>query len=223
VASQDWFRTGAWDAAARDEFETRLRRARSDNRPQYLRVKALALRASGEAVAAAQLLHRVLREYRDSFDAAFCAGRLGDWALSGGDAVAAEQHYRQALDIRPDLNGTTGEVYIGLAEALNAQGRFQDAVQELNAVPATRLGLNQSICRWNVALVDAAWGIGERQVASEAATRALALLDAPDQFDRHPGIGRAVLTDERISTLRAISSGREPTSPPFARRFRRGK
>lgn len=63
MAPTEWFRTSDWDDDARAEFEKRLGRARDHNRPQYLRIKALALRDAGDKQAAGSLLRRVLDEY----------------------------------------------------------------------------------------------------------------------------------------------------------------
>jgi predicted Zn-dependent protease len=207
MAGNDWFRTSDWDKQARADFESRLARARSHNRPQYLRIKAVALREAGENDGAGELLARVLREYPDSFDTPFCAELLADHAVRAADFREAEALYRESMRLRPDMNATSGEVHIGLAEALIAQGRHQESVDALQYVPVARLGLNQSICRWNVALADAAHGLGEEQVAADAAARALALLDTPDQFTRHPGVGRAVLTEQQVAWLRSLTSG----------------
>lgn len=56
----DWFRTPDWDAVARDDFERRLARARPYNRPQYLKIKAIALREDGQTDASRAMLHRAL-------------------------------------------------------------------------------------------------------------------------------------------------------------------
>ncbi len=210
VASDEWFRSSDWDARARAEFETRLARARPYNRPRYLMIKAVALEASGQDADAVTLLRRVLDEYPDSLDAASCAERLADHHLARGDAPAAERHYRRSMELRPDLTATTGEVHIGLAEALSAQKRYDEALGELDYLPATDLTLSHGVCRWNAALADAALGVGEYQMAREAASRALALLGAPDQFSRHRGVGRASLADEQQAHLRAIATGEEP-------------
>jgi hypothetical protein len=68
-AREDWFRSPAWDQAARAEFELRLARARDHNRPQYLRIKGLALREAGLVDAARVLWQRVRSEYPTSMDA----------------------------------------------------------------------------------------------------------------------------------------------------------
>ncbi len=210
MASDEWFRSRDWDTPARAAFETRLARARPYNRPQYLKIKALALQASGQDADAVTLLRRVLEKYPHSLDAAYCAERLADHYLATGDAPAAERHYRHSMELRPDLNATTGEVHIGLAEALNAQKRYDEALQALDYMPATDLTLNHGVCRWNAALADAALGVGEFEVARQAASQALALRGAPDQFSRHRGVGRAALSREQQAHLRAIVTGEEP-------------
>lgn len=223
MAASEWFRSSEWGADAKADFERRLARTRSQNRPQYIKIKALVLEAAGETTAAEQLLRRVIEEYPESIDAAYCAERLGDRRLASGEFAAAEAEYRRSMELRPDLNATTGEVHIGLAEALIAQGRHEEALQALEYVPVARLGSNHAICRWNVALADAALGAGEQQVAAEAAARALALLDAPDQFARHPGVGRAALPGDQVKRLRVIASGQAPTRQPRRRGLRRRK
>ena len=186
MATDEWYRSSAWEADERVAFEARLKRARDDNRPQYLMIRAAALLESGHEADAVSFLQRVLHEYPQDLFAASCAEQLGDHYLATGDPLAAERHYRQSLTLKPDQNATTGEVHIGLAEALVAQRRF------------------------DAALADAALGMGEAQIAHDAATRALALLDAPDQFSRHAGVGRAVLTNARRRRLQAIARGDEP-------------
>jgi tetratricopeptide (TPR) repeat protein len=221
MASDEWYRSAAWDADARADFEARLRRARAHNRPQYLRIKAHALAAAGNSADADVLSLRVVNEYPGSLDAASCGEALGDGALARGDFVAAEEHYRRCIELRPDLNLTSGEVHIGLAEALTAQGRPDEALQALDSVPPGRLVINHALCRWNAALAEASFAVGEEPVvAAMAASRALSLLDTPDQFTRHPGVGRARLRHDRIERLRAIASGEE-APPPTRRRFLR--
>ena len=221
MASRDWFRSTDWDDAARADFEARLQRARAHTRPQYIKCKALALHASGNTKPGEELLNRVINDHPDSLDAAYCAERLGDFARARGDAIAAEGFYRRAIALRPDLNATTGEVHIGLAEALIAQTRYHEAVEALEYQPVERLGLAHGLCRWHAALAEAALGVGEKQVAADAAARALGLLEAPDQFVRHPGVGRAVLADEQVVRLRGIAGGEATAKKPARRWFPR--
>lgn len=208
MAAPDWFRVSAWDDSARADFEARLARSRPHNRSQYLRIKAIALREAGLIKPAQDLFQRVIARYPTSLDAASSSEALGDLASTAGDWASAEGHYRRCIQLRPDLNATAGEVHIALAETLNAQGRHEEALKSLEYLPVARLGLNHSICRWNAALAEAALGVGEHDVAVKAAERALSLLLAPDQFARHAGVGRAVLTSATEQRLRAIAAGK---------------
>jgi predicted Zn-dependent protease len=206
VASDDWFRTGGWGDEERTAFEARLARARGHNRPQYLKIKAAALREAGKSAAAVELLKRVLDQYSDALDAPYCAELLGDIALEAGRPASAEAYYRESLRLRPDQNATSGEVHIGLAEALVAQGRFQEAVKALDSFPVQELTMNHSVCRWNMALAEAAHGLGDKDTASVAADSALAVLVAPDQFGRHAGVGRAVMNGKQVKRMKRLAS-----------------
>jgi predicted Zn-dependent protease len=169
VASDDWFRTGEWDDEERAAFEARLARARSYNRPQYLSIKAAALREAGKSAAAVELLNRVVDQYSDALDAPSCAELLGDMALEAGEPASAEAHYRTSLELRPDQNATSGEVHIGLAEALIAQGRFQEATEALDSFSVHELTMNHGVYRWNMALAEAAQGLGDSGTSALAA------------------------------------------------------
>jgi predicted Zn-dependent protease len=206
VAPQEWYRTPGWDEGDRAHFEARLLRARPASRPQYLSLKAAALRGAGQTAGAVQLLTRVLAEHPDDgFHAAAAAEALAEIALQGGDAVTAEARYRESLRHSPDRSGTTGEVHLGLAEALLAQGRAQEAREAVESVPVEDLVLNASVCRWNAVVAETAHALGDPRLAAEAARNALALLDAPDQFSRHPGVGRAALPADRVRRLRRLA------------------
>lgn len=221
MATQDWFRSPSWNEDARADFEARLGRSRAHSRPQYLKIKALALQGARETAAAKGLFQRVLDEHPTSLDAAQCAEALGGLAMAEGKWTEAEDRFRLALKLRPDMNATSGEVHIRLAESLSAQSRFDDALKALDYVPVAKLGLNHSHCRWNAALAEAALGAGEQRVAAAAAERALALLDAPDQFSRHKGVGRAQLSTQQVERLGAIARGDADRPKPrrwFSRR-----
>ena len=104
----DWFRTPAWDEQARTEFEAKLARSASQSRPQYLRIKAVALDGAGLTDDALGLLSRVIDEYADSLDCAFAHELRGDMFRRRGDLAAAEVCYRSVIARRPDLNATSG-------------------------------------------------------------------------------------------------------------------
>jgi hypothetical protein len=137
--AQEWFRQPDWDADARAEFESRLSRARPHNRPQHLRIKALALRDAGDRGSAVELLERLLGSYATSLDAAFAAELLGDIARDEGRSSDAARWYRTSL--ARGTNATSGTAHISLAEVLNGDGAFVAAMQALEMVSVTELTL----------------------------------------------------------------------------------
>jgi predicted Zn-dependent protease len=201
----EWYRTTSWDAPAREEFEARLRRARADSRPQYLRIKAHALAGAGRPRDAEQLLRRLLAEYPDAFDAPSAMEALGDLAAEEGRLAEAVDWYRRLLERQPDLNKTTGTARISLAAALVRLGRHDEALAALDDVDDTALTMNSAVFGFRAVLAEAAAGLGDRETAAQAARSALDLLDAPDQFARHPGVGRARPTRAQLHRVRALA------------------
>lgn len=85
----DWFRSTAWDEQARTEFEAKLARSAAHNRPQYLRIKAIALDGAGLTDDALTLLERVTDDYPDSLDCVSAFELQGDiLRRSGGPATS---------------------------------------------------------------------------------------------------------------------------------------
>jgi predicted Zn-dependent protease len=192
--SADWFRDPGWDRGTRDQFEERLNRARLGNRPQYLRIKALALRDAGELEAAKQLLDRVVGDYPGSMDCGICLEVLGDIARELGSSEIAEKHYREVIRRWPDLNGTTGLVEVSLAELLNeidAPNRHDEALRLLDSALKRGRMMNSGMFRWNIALARVAEKLGDTETVSRAARTALSLTKLGPQFPRHPTVGLA--------------------------------
>ena len=203
----EWFRTAAWDGAAQEDFERRLRRARADGRPQYLRLKALALAEAGRRADARALLLRLLWAYPDAFDAPSALESLGDLSAEDGRPEEAVGWYRRLLRERPRLDTTTGTALISLAGALVDLGRYTEAVEALGAVDDAALTMNGAVFRYWATSAEAAAGIPDAEAAGEAARRALEVLDAPDQFSRHPGVGRASADRALKRRLRQLADG----------------
>jgi tetratricopeptide (TPR) repeat protein len=116
------------------DFETRLKRARVHNRPQYLRIKALALLdspSSGFHRAGMGLLRRVIEEFPDDrLQVAFAHERLGDEQGRLGQSRIAIDEYRRSIAINPGGSGTTGMVRVKLAELLASEGSVSEAKSE---------------------------------------------------------------------------------------------
>ena len=179
--SDDWFRRPGWDDAERDDFEQRLARARPGNRQQYLRIKALVLRDSGEIDGAESLLRRVI-DQPDGYahEAASATEALGDIAAQRGDLELAKRYYRRTLAEQPSLSGTSGNVEISLAEALIAEDASTD-------------------------LIRVAEQTGDQDTIRTAATTALRLACRGPQLARHKDIGVVEADAAMLSRLRELT------------------
>jgi tetratricopeptide (TPR) repeat protein len=204
--SEDWFRSSAWDDHVRADFEARLARARARNRPQYLRIKALALRDAGQIDTAKTLLLRAL-DLPDAyaFEVASTLEHLGDLAAQQGDQDLAERYYRRILNEQPSLSGTTGDVEISLAELLldsRREPERSEALKLLNAwLARPGLKFDNQLFRWHLALIRMAEQTGDRETVRRAATTALELADRGPQLPRHKDIG---LVHADVATLRRL-------------------
>lgn len=202
----DWFRSDGWTPRDRDDFETRLKRARATSRPQYLRIKALAIEEEAPE-SAEDLLRRVVAEYPENWpEVAYAHERLGDLRLRALDVMKAEFHYRMALETSPTLSGTTGEVHLKLGELLLDRDGPTDEVNGLLEASKSLIGLNQSVFRWHVLRARAAAAGGDHATAASSAKLALDLLDVPPQFSRHSTVGLAKASEELISMLPGLAT-----------------
>jgi hypothetical protein len=208
--TQEWFRDPAWDEAGQAEFERRLNRARPQTRPQYLRIKALALRDAGRDDPAIHLLQRVITEHPDAWpEVNFALGLLGDLARTHGWDHEAERHYRDLLDSGRSLSGTTGMVHVSLAEILidrDNETSTKEAVALLAAWAARPGGkFNNDLFRWNLAALRTAEQTGDRESRRNHAKTALALIDGGPQLPKHPDVGRVHTDDATLHRLRDIA------------------
>ena len=203
----DWFRSGDWTDAARADFDIRLARARPSNRAQYLRIKALALMDAGIDADAESLFERVVRDHPDEWtQVAPSYESLGMLRRRAGDLPGAEKAFRAAITVSPTLSCTTGEVHVELGEVLleSDPGRGGEVEQLLReGQPHARL--NTSVFRWNVLRGRLASVQGDDNAAKVAAEAALALLDAPPQFSRHPTVGLARPPQSLVVELEALA------------------
>lgn len=205
--SDDWYRSTEWSLAARADFEARLQRSRSWNRPQYLRIKALALIGTEQTVEPMTLLQRILDEYPDSLDASSAMELIGDLRQQAGDLTGAERAYRDLIEARPDLNATTGQARISLGEVLLKQHGIEavDEVRSLIRESDSELRFNSSIVRALVPNAQAAELVGDRELQVSEAKRALQLIDAPPQLSRKPEIGVPNPSPDEINEIKRLA------------------
>ena len=204
----DWFRSPAWDERARTEFETKLARSAAHNRPQYLRIKAIALDGVGLTADALALLMRVTDDYPDSLDCASAFELQGDILRRTGDLAAAEGRYRVVLARRPDLNATSGMTPVSLAEVLLEQhgSSAVEEVRSLLAYPALRLVFNSQLVRTLMLSSRTAEVEGDDALRRAEARRALDLVGAAPQLNRHPDVGVPAPSEAELRELERLAS-----------------
>lgn len=195
--TEDWFRHPDWDDEARAEFERRLSRSRAYNRAQYMRIKGLAIAGAGEVEGARELWQRVLEDDGEfsSLHAKSAAEDLGD-SYAENDPDLAIKYYRQSLTGDPHgrlFNGTTAMQYVKIAELLLRRRRASDLAEAADLLSRwpdeARLPFPNAHFRWNLAVIELAEIVGDRDTAREAAKRALELASTGPVFSRHKTVG----------------------------------
>jgi hypothetical protein len=201
--TRDWFRSSTWDAKIEADFEARLRRARKDGRPQYIRIQATHLLDSSDPAvreAARGLLRRVIAEYPDDHEAKFATEQLGVSLAREGRLVEAEQALRETLRLcaasRIGRSGTSGTPELRLAEIILLGGdaaRLNEVAELLQTVqPEVQ---RQEIMRdvvFRFLLASARLASRRRDaVARQLANQALAVTaESVPSLPRHPSVGR---------------------------------
>lgn len=212
--ADEWYRDPRWSKTIEEEFGRRLARARVDNRPQYLRIKALALLENGgekERAAARGLLLRVIDDYDDplnDFDFLIARETLAELDAADGALDEAEAQYRAALHLSSESN-VRGDAPLALAELLIRRGgtnRLAEAQDILDGVDAADLTFKIQRFRYSVCQARLAAANGD---TSEAATHAVAALreastTGPD-FPRHPDIGHVRADDSLLRELKRLA------------------
>lgn len=210
-----WYRSSEWDEDAQAEFARRLARARPDNRPQYRRIKAIALIGSPDATkrAAAQALLEQNLDAGDTadFEKVFALNVLSRHERTAGRIDDAERHLREILAlVGPDGNGVNGEEEIRLAEILIEQGgprQIAEAKELLDRRASDMPLFIKSRFRLCVAQARAArvLGIDESADWAEAALRLER--ETRSGLAKHPTLGLVETDAETLAWLRELALG----------------
>lgn len=203
-----WYRSAEWDSAAQEEFERRLARARSWNRPQYLRIKAISLLDADLREAAKALWERILTDPEaNSMELAGANEKLANLARSEGDIGRAEELYREVLRRWPSLDGTSDQVDLSLAELLCDRGEYHEALTFLDtyAERCEEDGFDSTWFRWHVIRVRIAQATGDDSTVQASARTALDLASRGPEFSRHPDVGLVHADDATLSWLWSIA------------------
>ena len=199
TVSDEWYRGPDWDEAAQEAFEIRLRRARTDNRQQYLLLKAGYLLDAGNESEAVRLLHRSAELGTFLLHTVFAWEQLGDIAARHGRTDEAIGFYERILREQPSLSGTSGSVEISLARVLvetRERSNIERALTYLDAwMKRDGLKFNDVMFRWLLVLIDASAALGDRETVARSARGALELASRGPQLPRHRSVG-IVRTDE---------------------------
>jgi tetratricopeptide (TPR) repeat protein len=208
--TDEWFRSSAWSPEARIDFERRLLRARPYNRPQYLRIKGLALSAAGEVAEARRLWQRVVDDGEVSWvQRASATEHLADSYQSDSPELAARL-YRRLSELSPTLSGTSATHHIKLAQLLLDTGA-PEALPEVGEllqwwVENARMPFPNAHFSWNIAYIKWALALGDTESARDGARRALELADRHPVFPRHPTVGLVRSDDATMRWLRSLAS-----------------
>lgn len=207
--ADDWFRSPDWSPEAQADFEARLRRARTGNRAQYMHIKGIALRETGQIDAARSLWLQILEgDLGHEFEKATTIEHLAD-SYVGQDPTTAEHYYRKLLTEHPTLNGTTATAEISLAELLIDNGdraSLNEALALLNSF--LERGTSQFpnvLFRWHLALIRIAQATGEKETVQRAARTALDLAGRGPVFPRHKTVGVVVADPRTLKRLRKLA------------------
>jgi len=210
-SADDWFRSDAWDAQARELFETKLARARS-GRVQYLRIKGLMLTLAGDRDRiqdGRQLLQRVIDEHpEDGQEVSSAHYALGDSFAREGRHTEAEEHLRACLALEPSVH-VLHDTELRLAEVLiDRDAPSLDEAWELLNIAGNPRGVLFNNIAWRVEIARARLRTrqGDRTAAAIHARKALALLDHNEpQFSRHPDVGLIIPDRRAVRELKRLT------------------
>jgi predicted Zn-dependent protease len=211
--ADDWYRTADWSAAAQDAFEEKLRRARPHNRPQYLRIKALALLqtdADENRKAGRKLLQRLVQEYPDTFDVSWAQEFLADAYREEGRAVEAEELYRAALRTYESNPKVKGYAHLGLADLIldtAQESKYEEMEVLLDSLdPSSDLALRNAQFKWALLRARLATRLGKQEDARQFASAGLRLAELREpQFPRHPDVAQIQPEKETLDELRRLA------------------
>lgn len=212
MSADDWYRSADWDADAQALFARKLARAALHNRPQYLRIKGLALLEADDPrrnQAGEDLMRRVVSEYPDStFDVSIAYEELAERAAAAGDIDAALELFR--AEMRAELGtNVRGTAELKLAELIVGERRtdlLAEAEIALDTVLADDQVLGGLRFRYAVARARLAALTDEPDEAAAFALGALHLADVDAPISSaHPDFGRVDADDRLFAEIEALA------------------
>lgn len=216
---KDWYRSSRWNDEIEAAFETKLRRARTWSRAQYIRIQASHLIAQDDPAlheVGRTLLQRVIDEYGDSDQAPYAAEQLARSLATDRRASESFAAYQGVLDRVADSpsgrSGTSGITELALAELHLQRGTSEDlrkAGELLTAVGPEvhkQAFLRDRVLRFLTAQARLAFLLDE----PSSGTYARMALHVADETEpgvpRHPAAGRPAADDSLRAELATISN-----------------
>ena len=133
----DWYRRKTWTKTDEDEFFAKLGRARKDGRAQYLRIQAVNLIDTKEAIqlaAAEMLLNKILAEYPENrIEKSSTLNALGEIYKLRKDFDKALGYFKQSLDFEKEFPNVRTSAYLNFSEIVVQAEKtaFYDEVENL--------------------------------------------------------------------------------------------
>jgi hypothetical protein len=217
MGADDWFRSDDWSEEDQEHFEAKLARARRASRPQYLRIKGLALLHATDderRQAGVTLLERVLDDYADDEVAAAGAHvALARYHEEADEPRRSAAHYHETLRLQEGTSVSFGAELL-LAELI-VRHRFEDSYSEadelLDAVLATGSIFRVEQFRYAVARMRLA---RRRDRDDEAAAFALGALylfaNNQPASSYHPDVGLIRADDATLGELQDTATRGTP-------------
>jgi tetratricopeptide (TPR) repeat protein len=205
--ARDWYRGPDWDPQS---FERRLARARPQNRPQFLRIKAVELLEAGGSDRRRVAINLLTRLYAMDDEAEYGTTPefLGAAYEADGQHDRAAQLYLEAIE-RQQTSLARGRPALALANIALRQGMNE----YYEAAFAVLANLEFEVAPFDAARFDHASSLalladrlGNSRLAAKYAEHALDLLATRTrpEYPRHPDVGLIDADDETLAALRRL-------------------
>lgn len=133
----DWFRRKTWTQNDEEEFFAKLKRARKEGRPQYLKIQGIELieiKDEKLLYVAEMLLNKVLTDYPDdNFNKSSTLHSLGVIYKLRNDLDKALHYYKESLDFEKIYPNVITQSYIDFSELVvkTKKEEYYDYVEDI--------------------------------------------------------------------------------------------
>ena len=135
--NMDWYRRKSWTPLDMEEFYAKLKRARKDSKPQYLKIQALEfIETKDEQLlfVAEELLNEALRDYPDyNFNKSSIYNALGSIYKIRKEYETALKYYKESLDFEKIYPNVITSSYLQFPEMvlILQKAEYYDLIEEI--------------------------------------------------------------------------------------------